>query len=146
MNITALTIVSLSIIALFTYAHLVGWRVANAHGIEHTLNSRVWLDGVEVTNDAYYANEGRGYVGLYKTNETGNKYIDFKDDPEKPASEIKYGSVVIRPHIHDQKSFMWTAEKLGMKSINLAYTLEWLSGRQAIYDYDEGSSNGRPTN
>jgi hypothetical protein len=40
------------------------------------LVTRVWLNGVEVTNRCFYADGRRGVVRLYKLNPEGKKYVE----------------------------------------------------------------------
>ena len=38
---------------------------------------RVWLNGVEVTNNCFYADGRRGVVRMYRLNAEGRKYVRF---------------------------------------------------------------------
>lgn len=55
---------------------------------------RVLLDGVEVSNRCYYANEEDGRVDCYKHNAEGKPYID-PENPGDVARETLRGEVRI---------------------------------------------------
>lgn len=55
-------------------------------------HTRVWLDGVEVTNRCYYADGRRGVVRLFKHDAAGRVYLDL-DMPARIATEELRGHV-----------------------------------------------------
>jgi hypothetical protein len=56
-------------------------------------DSRVWLNGEEVTRRCFFANTRAGVVGLYKINEGGAKFLDASG---RVATEQGRGRVVVR--------------------------------------------------
>jgi hypothetical protein len=52
---------------------------------------KVTLDGIDVTNDCFIADEFDGRVGLYKKNQDGKRYLEDGD----AAREYKTGKVEI---------------------------------------------------
>lgn len=57
---------------------------------------RVFLDGVDVSNDCKEANDIEGWALLYKRNEKGQHYIDRSQCPWEAAMETKLGLVEFR--------------------------------------------------
>lgn len=58
----------------------------------------VFIDGEDVTNHCFESDDREGYVGLYKLNAEGHKYVDF--DTMECAREWRTGNVryVPRPN------------------------------------------------
>ena len=68
-------------------------RASMAEDSEFARKCRAWLDGVEVTDDCFEADEEKGYVLIYKRNEAGHHFRDPSTD--RPAWERKEGTVRI---------------------------------------------------
>ena len=51
-------------------------NVHRRRDLKRALRTRVWLDGVDVTNRCFYADGRRGVVRLYRHNTQGKKFID----------------------------------------------------------------------
>lgn len=57
---------------------------------------RTSLDGIDVSDRCFYADDLAGVVRCYKVNESGHVYVD-PDDPGHAASEELHGAVAIWP-------------------------------------------------
>jgi hypothetical protein len=72
-----------------------GWAVPKEYGSD-LIKGRCFLDGVEVTNDTYFANETLGIVDRYARDEKGKRYIvDVDGDKEVARQPRAYGHVRI---------------------------------------------------
>jgi hypothetical protein len=59
-------------------------------------HSQAWLNGEEVTERCFYADDRRGVVGLYRLNAAGNKYVEDAQTGEELASLTEvYGSTYV---------------------------------------------------
>lgn len=56
---------------------------------------RVYLNGVDVTEHCYFADDVEGIVRVWKTNAQGRRYLD--PATHRAASEELHGAVVIKP-------------------------------------------------
>lgn len=65
---------------------------------------RVWLDGREVSNDCFEADDIEGYVKLYKRNAKGEHYIQHAPDCPEPGGRsrrwVKNNRVLRELHEH----------------------------------------------
>jgi hypothetical protein len=55
--------------------------------------TRAWLNGEEVTDRCFYADNRRGVVGLYRLDANGHKYVDMAR--REVAREWRRGKVAI---------------------------------------------------
>jgi hypothetical protein len=62
--------------------------------------TRVWLDGVEVTNRCFYADGRRGVVRLYRLNAEGRKFIQPILNAPHWAVPRRVATEERRGHVH----------------------------------------------
>lgn len=55
---------------------IVSVRTSSLRQFKKAMNSRAWLNGVEVTKDCYYADDTRGVVRVFLTDSEGKHYYD----------------------------------------------------------------------